>query len=182
MIISHHIPQFMTSPVKKAPLNDLRNNKLKATLSIPPNPSVWLSQSHVYCRVPNVQPWESVLLVTTKPGLLNRIGCTSVWYKHPPNASLVILHLYFVCMFAYCKLISIANIANQPYIKINCSETKKWMEECVNSNWLNINEDLGYRKIISCTNVNKITSLTKYLFKTKCKWENKVGGGHPPQG
>jgi hypothetical protein len=56
--------------------------------------------------------------------------------------------------------------------------------ECVISNWLDINEDLAYRKIISCTNVNKIKSLGKYLFKTKCKWENKVRGGHnpPPQG
>jgi hypothetical protein len=51
-----------------------------------------------------------------------------------------------------------------------------WREECVNSNWLNINEDLAYRTIISCTNVNKIKYPQKYLFKTKCKWENKVGG------
>jgi hypothetical protein len=57
---------------------------------------------------------------------------------------------------------------------------KKWREECVNSNWVNINEDLAYRKIISCTNVNNMKSLGKYLFKTKCKWENKVKGGHNP--
>jgi hypothetical protein len=64
---------------------------------------------------------------------------------------------------------------------LKCSETKKWREECVNSNWLNIKEDLAYRKIVSCTNVNKIKPLGKYLFKTKCKWENKVGGGgHKP--
>jgi hypothetical protein len=66
-------------------------------------------------------------------------------------------------------------------ILLKCSETKK----CVNSNWLNIKEDLAYRKLISCTNVNKIKSLGKYLFKTKCKWENKVRGGHnppPPKG
>jgi hypothetical protein len=59
----------------------------------------------------------------------------------------------------------------------------KWKEECVNSKWLNINEDLAYRKIISCTNVNMITSLGEYLFKTTCKWENKFKGGHiPPKG
>jgi hypothetical protein len=62
------------------------------------------------------------------------------------------------------------------HILLKCSETKKWGEECVNSNWLNTNEDSAYRKIISCANVNKITSLTKYLLKTKCKWENKVRG------
>jgi hypothetical protein len=66
-------------------------------------------------------------------------------------------------------------------ILLKCSETITWREECVSSNWLNINEDIAYRKIISCTNVNKIISLGKYLFKTKCKWENKVGGGlNPP--
>jgi hypothetical protein len=56
----------------------------------------------------------------------------------------------------------------------------------VNSNWLNINEDLAYRKIISRTDVSKIKSLGKYLFKTKCKWGNKVRGGDttspPPEG
>jgi hypothetical protein len=51
-------------------------------------------------------------------------------------------------------------------------------EKCVSSNWQNINEDLAYRKIISCTNVSKIKSLGKYLFKTKRKWENKVRGGY----
>jgi hypothetical protein len=28
--------------------------------------------------------------------------------------------------------------------------------------------------------VNRIKALGKYLFKTKCKWENKVRGGHNP--
>jgi hypothetical protein len=39
---------------------------------------------------------------------------------------------------------------------------------------------LADRKIISCTNVNKIKYLRKYLFKTKCKWENKVTGDTIP--
>jgi hypothetical protein len=71
------------------------------------------------------------------------------------------------------------------HILLKCSETKKWREECVSSSWLNINEDLAYRKIISCTNVNKIKSLGKYLFKSKFKWEKKVRGVHnppPPKG
>jgi hypothetical protein len=64
------------------------------------------------------------------------------------------------------------------HILLKCPETKKWREECVSSNWLSINEDLAYRKIISCTNANKIKSLGKYLFKTKCKWKNKIRGGY----
>jgi hypothetical protein len=43
-------------------------------------------------------------------------------------------------------------------------ETKNWGEEYVNSNWLNINEDIAYKKIISCINVNRIKVLGKYLF------------------
>jgi hypothetical protein len=53
-------------------------------------------------------------------------------------------------------------------------------EEYVNSNWLNINEDLAYKKINSFININRMQALGKYLFKTKCKWENKVRGGHNP--
>jgi hypothetical protein len=58
--------------------------------------------------------------------------------------------------------------------------TKKWREEYVNSKWLNINEDLAYRKIINCTKVNKINSLGKYVFNTKCKWKDKVRGNTTP--
>jgi hypothetical protein len=39
---------------------------------------------------------------------------------------------------------------------------------------------LTYRKIISCTNVNKTKSLGNYLFKTKCKWDKKVRVTQPP--
>jgi hypothetical protein len=58
-------------------------------------------------------------------------------------------------------------------------------DECVNSKWLNINEDLAFRKRIGFTNVSKIKSPGKYLFKIKCKLGNKVrGGGNttPPKG
>jgi hypothetical protein len=53
----------------------------------------------------------------------------------------------------------------------------------VNSNWPNINVDLTYKKIIGSTNVNRTKLLGKYLFKVKCKWENKVRGDltPPPQ-
>jgi hypothetical protein len=66
------------------------------------------------------------------------------------------------------------------HIVLKCFETKKWREEYVNSNWLNINEDLAYKNIISCINVSRIKTLRKCLFKTKRKWENKVRGGHNP--
>jgi hypothetical protein len=65
-------------------------------------------------------------------------------------------------------------------IILKCLETKTWREDYVNRKWLNTNEDLAYKKIINCINVTRIKSLGKYLFKTKCKWENKVRGGHNP--
>jgi hypothetical protein len=43
-----------------------------------------------------------------------------------------------------------------------------------------MNEELAYKKIISCINVNRMKARGKYLFKTKCKGENKVRGGHNP--
>jgi hypothetical protein len=67
------------------------------------------------------------------------------------------------------------------HILLKCKESRKWREEWVNSNWPNIIEDLLYKKIICCTNVNKIKLLGRYLFKVKCKWENKVGGDLNPR-
>jgi hypothetical protein len=42
------------------------------------------------------------------------------------------------------------------HIILKCFETKKWREEYVKSNLLNINEDILYKKIISCINVTKL--------------------------
>jgi hypothetical protein len=69
------------------------------------------------------------------------------------------------------------------HILLKCKESKKWREELANSNWPNINEDLVYKKIICCTNINRIKLLGKCLFKVKCKCENKVRGdlNPPPQ-
>jgi hypothetical protein len=66
------------------------------------------------------------------------------------------------------------------HIILECCETKEWRERYVNSNWLNINEALAYKKITSRNNANRMKALGKCLFKTKCKWENKVRGDHNP--
>jgi hypothetical protein len=63
---------------------------------------------------------------------------------------------------------------------LKCPEMKRRREELVCSKWANTDEDIAYRKIITCTNVTKIKSTGKYLFKTTCKWEIKVRGGHKP--
>jgi hypothetical protein len=63
---------------------------------------------------------------------------------------------------------------------LKCPQTKNWKEERVNSKRLNINEDIAYRKIIGFTNVIKIKSIGKYIFKTKCKLKDKVRGRDSP--
>jgi hypothetical protein len=78
--------------------------------------------------------------------------------------------------FAICYL---PNVTSHIYIYLGGLSRglhKKW-REYVNSNWLNINKELGCNKISSCINVSRIRALGKYVFKTKCKWENKVRGG-----
>jgi hypothetical protein len=66
------------------------------------------------------------------------------------------------------------------HIMLKCPETKKWREELVCNKWLNINEDIAYRKIIICNNVTKLKVIGNYLFKTKCKWETEVKGDTTP--
>jgi hypothetical protein len=42
----------------------------------------------------------------------------------------------------------------EKHILLKCKESKKWREEWIKSNRPNINEDLVYKKIICCTNIN----------------------------
>jgi hypothetical protein len=37
-----------------------------------------------------------------------------------------------------------------------------------------INEEIAYKKIINCTNTVEITNLGSYLYKIKCKRENRI--------
>jgi hypothetical protein len=36
------------------------------------------------------------------------------------------------------------------------------------------NEELAYKKIINCTNTVELRNLGRYLYKIKCKWENRI--------
>jgi hypothetical protein len=40
--------------------------------------------------------------------------------------------------------------------------------------WLCINEEIAYKKIVNCTNKSHVVHLGEYLDKVKRKWENKV--------
>jgi hypothetical protein len=36
------------------------------------------------------------------------------------------------------------------------------------------NKELAYKKIINCTNTVELRNLGTYLYKIKCKWENRI--------
>jgi hypothetical protein len=44
----------------------------------------------------------------------------------------------------------------------------------MNKKWLYINEELGYKKIVNCTNEAHIIHLGEYLDKVKHTWESRV--------
>jgi len=40
--------------------------------------------------------------------------------------------------------------------------------------WLQINEEIMHRKLISNTKTLELENLGKILYETKCKWESKI--------
>jgi hypothetical protein len=40
--------------------------------------------------------------------------------------------------------------------------------------WLDINQEVAYRKMLSCTNKMMVNNMGKFLFRVPCKWERKV--------
>jgi hypothetical protein len=60
------------------------------------------------------------------------------------------------------------------HILLKYSETTKWKETFLSSKCLNINEVVAYKRILNCTNVADIRNIEKYLYKIRCKWQNKV--------
>jgi len=75
---------------------------------------------------------------------------------------------------------------NEDHILSKCKETQKWMENFLNTKWLNTDEEMAYKKITSSEIAyEKITSsaknadlenLVRILHQTKRKWwEKKVG-------
>jgi hypothetical protein len=67
-------------------------------------------------------------------------------------------------------------VEDEKHILLQCKESEKWRGTWSKNNWWNMNEILVYKKIIACVDVNRIKSLGNYLFKVKCKWEQKVKG------
>jgi hypothetical protein len=44
----------------------------------------------------------------------------------------------------------------------------------LSAEWLKINKELAYKKIIAGNNVNKLRGLKMYFYRVKCRWENDI--------
>jgi hypothetical protein len=60
------------------------------------------------------------------------------------------------------------------HILLECAETKNWRTEMLCKRWLDINEEVAYRKMLICTNKMMVKNMGKFLFRVQCKWERKV--------
>lgn len=47
-------------------------------------------------------------------------------------------------------------------------------EKHLNSKFTGVNEDLAWKKIINCTKAESKGNIGKYLYKSRCKWENTI--------
>jgi hypothetical protein len=58
---------------------------------------------------------------------------------------------------------------------LKCSETRKRREQFFSIKWLVRNDEVAYKRLlINCTNVVELRDIGKYLYKIRCKWENKI--------
>jgi hypothetical protein len=60
------------------------------------------------------------------------------------------------------------------HILLKCSETRKWREQFLSREWLRLNEWIVFKKIMNCTNIIELRNIGSFLYKIKCKWENKI--------
>jgi hypothetical protein len=60
------------------------------------------------------------------------------------------------------------------HILLECPETKNWRTEILWKRWLGVNEEVTYKKMLSCTNKMTVKNMGTFLFRVQCKWERKV--------
>jgi hypothetical protein len=59
------------------------------------------------------------------------------------------------------------------HILPKCPETRT-SEHLLSRKWKTINEETAYKKIINCISTVEIMNKGSYLYKTKCKLENRI--------
>jgi hypothetical protein len=60
------------------------------------------------------------------------------------------------------------------HILLECPETKDRRMEMLCKRLLDINKEIAYKKVFSCTKKMMVKNIGKFLFRVKCKWEGKV--------
>jgi hypothetical protein len=60
------------------------------------------------------------------------------------------------------------------HILLKCPETSKLREHLLSRKWLTVKEEIACKKIISCTSTLEIRNIRSYLYKIRCKWENRI--------
>jgi hypothetical protein len=60
------------------------------------------------------------------------------------------------------------------HILLKFPETRRLREHLLSRKLQIIDEELAYKKIINGTNTVELRDLDRYLYKIKCKWENRI--------
>jgi hypothetical protein len=60
------------------------------------------------------------------------------------------------------------------HILLKYPETRRLREHLLSRKRQIINDELAYKKIINCTYTIELKNLGRYLYKIKCKWENRI--------
>jgi hypothetical protein len=60
------------------------------------------------------------------------------------------------------------------HILLKCPETRRLREHLLSRKCQTINGEIAYKIIINCTNTSDIRNIGSYLYKIKCKWENRI--------
>jgi hypothetical protein len=60
------------------------------------------------------------------------------------------------------------------HVLLKCSETRKSRGQVLSIKWLIVNEEVTYKRTINCNNFVELKNIGKYLYKIRCKWENKI--------
>jgi hypothetical protein len=53
-------------------------------------------------------------------------------------------------------------------------ETRNWRMKFLNDQWLSMNGNVAYSKILRCTNKDQVRNLGRYFDKNNYKWFNKT--------
>jgi hypothetical protein len=51
---------------------------------------------------------------------------------------------------------------------------RNWLEQSLSRKWLIVNEEVAHKKVINYVNAVEVRNIGKYLYKIRCKWENKI--------